>query len=236
MNITLLIISILVLIIILLIVLFYIYLNYSLNYKKKKINKNAFQNVWNKKDKNLALDMLEFILKLKGITFVAAYGTLLGIMRHKGFIPWDDDIDIITDIKNYYKLLELKPFFRKYGLDIVVHTKYKLLKIFPLLKPKIKNYTWSWPFIDIFFYKIDNNIVRIITHNKKDDIGKITDFFPLKYKKFEKIIIPIPNKPEKWLNLRYKNWKTICIDSGYRHKKEKKILPKVFRKKCNETK
>ena len=52
------------------------------------------------------LSALEDFFQKLDITYYAEYGTLLGAIRHKGFIPWDDDIDIAMLRKDFKKLIE----------------------------------------------------------------------------------------------------------------------------------
>lgn len=60
--------------------------------------------------KKVSLDGLKFIKEIcekNNLEYYIGYGTLIGAIRHEGFIPWDDDIDIWMKRDEYEKFIEI---------------------------------------------------------------------------------------------------------------------------------
>lgn len=70
--------------------------------------KSMMKKVW--AEQLEVLHQLDLICRRHGIPYFAEGGTLLGAIRHKGFIPWDDDIDIIMLRKDFNR-------FKHYAQD-----------------------------------------------------------------------------------------------------------------------
>lgn len=74
--------------------------------------------------KSTALDILVDIKRVceeNHIDYYIAYGTLLGAVRHKGFIPWDDDIDLWIPIEQYDSFIKAINDYSKY--KVIDYTK-----------------------------------------------------------------------------------------------------------------
>lgn len=79
------------------------------------------------------LEKFDEVCRKHQLTYYVDYGTLLGAIRHRGFIPWDDDIDVVMFRDDYNRLLSIAAdefkspyFFQNTYTDSIINTLSKL--------------------------------------------------------------------------------------------------------------
>ena len=66
---------------------------------------NTMLSIWNIEQE--ILDVFHTVCSAHHLRYSLGYGTLIGAVRHGGFIPWDDDIDVMMPREDYEKLLSI---------------------------------------------------------------------------------------------------------------------------------
>jgi lipopolysaccharide cholinephosphotransferase len=108
------------------------------------------------------LKKIDEVCKQLNLRYYLAYGTLIGAIRHSGFIPWDDDIDIMMPRYDYDKLV-----------NYFIENKDEL-RPYEIINPMVNNkcpYTIS---------RISDSRYKLIVDNEEDyGIGLFVDIYPL---------------------------------------------------------
>lgn len=145
----------------------------------------------------------------KNVEFLLCGGTLLGAVRHKGFIPWDDDIDLYITPESFEKLTEIagqNPY-------IDAERRYKILV--PAKAPNV------YP----FFKVIDTyTVVYEKNQDKNHNIGFWLDLFCVSYWPDD---IAETKKSIKRFNF-YKQMNKLLISGNLRDLKYKVVYPFAF--------
>lgn len=113
--------------------------------------------------RKIQMDILLFVHQFcidNHIQYSLAWGTMLGAIRHKGYIPWDDDIDIMMTRPEYDRFCKL------------FHDDRSIYKLYDVHTDK----KWIYPFAKIS----DERTIRV-EKNALDEIGLNIDVFPIDY-------------------------------------------------------
>ena len=141
----------------------------------------------------LALEIFDKFCEKHKLHYWLDYGTLLGAIRHKGFIPWDDDIDIAMPRNDYERFRNsLYKEFEEIGFNISFGKEF----IRQIIRLKYKNSAVQidlWPY-DSYFKQANEDEKNII----KSNIANCNKYF---YKK-----IPVKKIKKEMLNFPIKEF------------------------------
>ena len=144
----------------------------------KKINSKSFKTLSDKEIKDLQSTLLvmlkdfDKICAKNSINYSLAGGSVLGAIRHKGFIPWDDDVDLIMTRDNIKKLVNC------YNTDL--SEKYWLHT--PELRPDL-----GLGFIRL---RKKGNILKVREDYYNDECGIFLDIFIIE-NSFDNVVLKI---------------------------------------------
>ncbi len=152
------------------------------------------------------LKKFDEICRENGLTYCAAGGTLLGAVRHHGFIPWDDDIDVNMPRADYERLLQLQYEDENY---------------------QILNYRYTDGYFHAFTKMIDKRTEIIEPLRSEKSMGVFIDIFPVDYVGDYEKEAP-KNVAKAWKNSNF--WQHLGSDIAYHKSLRPQYLAKlVFR-------
>ncbi|MES2200445.1 MAG: LicD family protein [Chlamydiota bacterium] len=183
------------------------------------------------------MQKVDQVFKKNQITYWATGGTLLGALRYKGIMPWDDDLDICILDTDEKKLKDIEPDLDAIGIGIFQKDIYKIFfqNGFSIEKAGVPR-PYKYPFIDVFIMTLEKGRERkdLYVHKAPYFYCKYGSEDGFTYSQIENIVhvpfgplmMPIAGGGEAFLTrnygtARYPNlWKVYSKEGNWNHKLE----------------
>ena len=156
-----------------------------------------------------------------GIDVWLAGGTLVGYVRHQGFIPWDDDMDLHVRLSDKTKLLgaAMRDDLEAEGLGLGLTAAWPRTDIVKVVELNTRknddpDALRAYPFLDVLFEgRVDGRWGTCKDHVEldgdtctalhKDEMWEEEDVFPLQDGVFEDVAVRVPRRPLALLRAQY---------------------------------
>ena len=162
--------------------------------------------------------IIDTIAKENNIPYWIDGGSLIGIVRHKGFIPWDDDLDISLLKKDYLRLIKEISMYCEMHNDVALFYNEQLLEHTCNFFASKKVFSLTQGYCVLVPVKIDIRPVNCIVKNKdnviENNIYRDTANYIIFGKSYGYMKKTLSHKNEQMDFLEYYNYKYGLVDSG----------------------
>ena len=158
---------------------------------------------------------------------------IVGSYSYHDTIPWDDDIDLSVAYKDRERFKSIvKSELSSYSIKIQqINNKRDYDKVYFTWCPPASRYSWTFPFIDIFYHK--ENSTHVWLNGKPSDCPVLRkDVYPLVLRPFGSIWLHAPREPIAHFESRAMS-RIGCYAYGYSHRDEEFVFDDTQEVECS---
>ncbi|KAH9515090.1 hypothetical protein Btru_019170 [Bulinus truncatus] len=169
-----------------------------------------------KNDLLYTLDVMAEALDTYGLSYFLVDGTLLGLVRSRGILPWDDDIDVALNGSLWAQIKNVLCCVKGFTL---VPKDFMHWKFFMSNGTIIRNSPeHNFPFVDLFLYTEDEEFIWSLTrYNLRNLLFRKTEVFPLARAMFDGKLYPVPRLAEHIVRTQFLDL-NVCVSPSMFHK------------------